>query len=260
VFVFAFVRICINRIKNVGLPAALAAAGLNALLIVNLDAVLDPVLTISTWCGPMPDPSYHGLNIGLWHWYTNNTHPGYWFGVPVVNYFSWVVAVGAFSFFLRLESGPDGILRRHDHWLKYVLSGIVALLVLFLIQVPFKLALDWILIRGQEYLFNPQPVIDKRVWQFGLLAVLLTFAFRFVRRFGHFDPTRPIDWISVGGHTFVFAICAVALWFTPSLPFKWRLWLVWSVSVVIASVVEFAPVVFPLLARFGAWIKTSLKL
>jgi len=235
-FVVAFFRISLLRLTNSGWSAAFAAAGLNALLVVNLDAILDPVVSTSVWCGTAPDPNYHGLTLGLWQWFTNDTHPGYWFGVPLVNFISWFVAVGTFSFLLRLETGPRGLLRRYKHWFKYVLAVPAVVIVLFIIQVPIKIGIDLVLVRGQDFLFDPHPVVDNKIWHFGVMVVLLLWAVRLMRRYGEFSSIRRIDWTCVAAQILVFAFCLGALWFDPSA--NANLWAIWFLTAAIASTVE----------------------
>ena len=54
---------------------------LDALLAVNIDWIMDPLAG----------------HLGFWTWF----HPGPWFGIPLDNYFGWIVTVGSFSFLVR---------------------------------------------------------------------------------------------------------------------------------------------------------------
>jgi uncharacterized membrane protein len=54
---------------------------LDALLAVNIDWIMDPLAG----------------HLGFWTWF----EPGPWFGIPLDNYFGWIVTVGGFSLLLR---------------------------------------------------------------------------------------------------------------------------------------------------------------
>ena len=106
--VFAFLRLSFFRLRNKGRSAAFAAASFSAVLMVTLAAILDPVVSTGQWCGPYADPGYHGLTgFELWHWFTDKTYTGYWFGVPSVNYVAWFVGMGTFSYLCLLYTSPS---------------------------------------------------------------------------------------------------------------------------------------------------------
>jgi hypothetical protein len=233
--VFAFIRLAAGRLSGKGRKPALGTACLSAVIMVTLAAILDPVVSTSQWCGTSNDPGYHGLsNVELWHWYTNETHPGYWFGVPVVNYIAWFVGMGAFSFLARLDDqGPGGFIRKYDHWYQYVLATVAFLAILFLIQVPVKIVIDLLLLRGQDFLFVSPPVINKGVWALGLVVVLFGLSLRVIWWFrGHHKET-PMEWIVLAPPLIVLAFCLVALLFEP----YGKLFVVWAVSFAITGAV-----------------------
>jgi hypothetical protein len=242
---FSFLRVSFLRLKNSGWRAALATAGLSGFLMLNATAILDPVVSTTTWC---PDPSastYHGLNFGLWHWYTNDIHPGYWFGVPLVNYIAWFLSVGTFSFMLRLDDhGPRGLVRRYKHWYGY-LSALIVLLLIFGLLIPLKVLVDRLFVHGQDYLFTPHHVFYATVWQFGVLLGLLVAALWLLNHFGKLRPDSQVEWVSSLPQLAVFVFCLGALVVQPS----WRIFLVWLVTAVIALTVIFWPFVARIIAR-----------
>jgi hypothetical protein len=242
---FSFLRISVLRLKVTGLPAALATAGMSALLMMNVTAVLDPVVSTTSWCDPTTsDPQFHGLNFGLWHWLTNHRHQGYWFGVPLVNYVAWFLAVATFSLILRLDDdGPRGLIRRYRHWFGY-LGVILVLVVIFALLIPLKLVVDRIFVHGQDYLFAPHPIFDPKVWQIGVLALLLLSAVWLLKRHGSPRPHSGFDWVSALPQLFVFTFCLGALVVQP----HWRIFAVWLTTTVIALVVIFWPFVSRIIA------------
>ncbi len=97
------------------------------------------------------DPRSSGLDvINLWTWFTDEVHPGYWFGVPLVNYAGWFLTVFTFTFLLRLEDdGTGGILSPANH--RFGLLGYGgALLLLFVLLLPLKVVVDLLLVHGHE--------------------------------------------------------------------------------------------------------------
>ncbi len=54
---------------------------LDGLLAVNIDWIMDPLAG----------------HLGFWTWF----HPGPWFGIPLDNYFGWIMTVAGFSFLVR---------------------------------------------------------------------------------------------------------------------------------------------------------------
>jgi hypothetical protein len=244
---FALLRIAVLRLKSDkgdGVPAALATAGLSALLMVNVTAVLDPVVSKTKWCeaATISNPNYHGLSFGLWQWFTNETHPGYWFGVPLINYAAWFLAIGSFNFLLRWEiDGPQGIVWRYTKWYAYP-ALLVLLVIVFIILIPLKVLIEKVLVHGQDYLFDPHPIFYQGVWQFGVIALLLALGFLLLIRFGRPRPNPEFDWISSVPQLLVFAFCLVALLVQPHA----GIFAVWVVTTAIASAVIF----WPSIARF----------
>jgi hypothetical protein len=230
---FWFLRVSVIRLAGEGVRTSLAAASISGLLMVNLFAVMDPVVSTTQWCGQAHlDPRSSGLDvINLWTWFTDEVHPGYWFGVPLVNYAGWFLTVFTFTFLLRLEDdGTGGILSPSNH--RFGLLGYgAALVMLFALLLPLKVAVDLILVHGHEAVtFLRQDFDVPRAWQFatmlGLLLVALALAFLFGKR----RPHPRVQWVAAVPQLAVLAYCLVALVIQP----KGSIVAIWIVSAAIA--------------------------
>ena len=260
---FALYRLSVLRFqskKGDGVRTALATAGLSALLMYNVTAVLDPVVSTTRWCDPTaPDPNHHGLNFGIWRWFTNETHQGYWFGVPFVNFATWMLAAGTFNFVARLDGGgPGGIVKRYKTLAGYVLAALLLLILLFVILIPVKKVVDRLLVHGQEYLFFPHPIFFPRVWQFGVLLLLLATSF-LLMMLGRRNTATKVEWITATPLLLVFAFCLLLLSVQPHRV----IFAIWLVTTSIAVAVIFWPrivgIVARLQARFGKPEPSSLS-
>jgi hypothetical protein len=234
--VFAFLRLSFFRLVNKGRAAAIAAACFSSVLMVTLAAVLDPVVSNHTWCGgPENLVDRHGLlNFEIWHWFTNETYAGYWFGVPTVNYVAWFVGMGAFSYLARLEDGgPSGVVRRYDRWYKYRWPAVKLLVFLFLIQIPATLLIDFVLVHGPRLGLGPL----NQAWELLVIAVLFVSSGLVVRMYGRVHPQPRREWPSTASPGVVLLLCLLAL------VLEWGGWLnaVWTLSFVITAMVAGLP-------------------
>jgi hypothetical protein len=240
---FSFVRTTVLRLKNDGASGAFASAGLSALFMINLTAILDPAVSTTQSCGSLataPSTS-HGLHFGLWHWFTDATHPGYWFGVPLVNYVSWFLAVATFSLLLRLDdSGLRGVIRRYDRAFGY-LRPIALLIAIFVSLIPVKVFVDKMLVQGQQILFG-RDVLPQREWQFTWLAVLLATAFFLLVRYARPHPRARFEGVSSMAQIATFVFCLGLLLFEP----YGLLFLVFLVTaVIVIATIFFWPLYHP---------------
>jgi hypothetical protein len=243
--VFAFVRLSFYRLVNKGFAVAVAAASFSGVLMVTLAAILDPVVSTHTWCGTGPDPGYHGLaRFEVWHWFLDESYTGYWFGVPTVNYAAWFIGMSSFSLLNRLDdNGPAGIVRRYDRLYKYVLAIVALTATLFLIQVPTKIGLDVLLVRGPELVrqlpFSPH--ISKVAWEFAVIGTLLGVSTCIVGWYAtvHPDPRR--EWVCTSPPVAVLLLCLLAL------VLEWGGWLnvVWALAFFVTSVITGLPLILP---------------
>jgi hypothetical protein len=237
--VFAMLRLAHLRLIHQGFKSAVATAGLNGVLLVSLTAVLDPVVSTSNWCGNSEDLylGTAGLNFGLWTWFTNGVHQGFWFGVPLVNYVAWFVAAFVFSLLVRLDNdGPGGIVKKHRSVLGYLLSAVLFIVVLFLVTIPLKHGIDTILVHGQKRLFG-RELVGQDVWQFtvigGMLVVLGLIPLLFART-RRYPKSDPLVLIPQFGTLF---LCLFALFWQ----FNGLILLVWFVSLSVALVAMLWP-------------------
>jgi hypothetical protein len=233
VLLFWFLRVSVIRLKGEGVRTALAAASISALLMVNLFAVMDPVVSTTQWCGQAHlDPRSSGLDvINLWTWFTDEVHPGYWFGVPLVNYAGWFLTVFTFTFLLRLEDdGSGGILSPANHRFGLLSYG-GALLLLFILLLPLKVVVDLFLVHGHEALIVLREDIDvPRAWQFSTMSGMILIGLALALLFGRRQPYPRIQWIAALPQLAVLMFCLVALVIQP----KASVAAVWIVSATIA--------------------------
>jgi hypothetical protein len=238
---FSFIRLSLLWLKTENKRTAFAAAGASGFLMTNVTAVLDPVVSTTQWCGAtsalLTDPALSGgLHLGIWHWYTNSVHVGYWFGVPLINYVAWFVAAAVFSFVIRLDDdGPRGLFRRYERWFGY-LWPVIFLIVAFALLLPIKVGADKLLIHGQDFLFA-KPIFTPPQWQFGVIAALNGLALVLVFGLGRFRHHSKCDWFAAVVQGVVFAYCLGALLFEPNN----RILAVWGITTVIASVAVLWP-------------------
>lgn len=224
--------------KGARVRAAAATGGLCGVLMVNAFGVLDPVVSATRWCEPgVANPNGHYLHVGLWTWFTTDTHPGYWYGVPLVNYAAWFLAAAAFAFVARLDDErPSGLIRKHLTLLNYAIATIVVLGLFFGTLIPFKSLIDRIMIDGQARLFSPHPVFSARVWQFGAVAGLLAAGvlafYRGARR-----QAWEVPWRLMAPKLVTFGFCAGALLWEPHR----GLWRIWALTALISATVLLWP-------------------
>ena len=262
--VFAIARLSFVRVKDAGWKAAYATASVSALIFITLTAILDPVVSTTTWCGAKGnDPDLAALNLGLWHWRTNETHQGYWFGVPLINYICWFLANFVFAFVLRLDDGPGGIIRRYKRWGPYLLALCVTVVVLLVVLLVLKLGLDVIFLHGQDYLYHKlgiahqDPLLPSRGWQFGLIGGLIAGAGVVIWFGARFNHKARLEWISIAVLLSVCAYCLIAMLLyaagreVASRPMDARLWWV----LIVAGLIIVIVIISPFLSRVGRTIE-----
>ena len=178
---FGIFRIAVKLFKSEPgsrVRAALATAGLSGLLMVNVTAILDPVVSTTMWCEKvLPDPGYHFLNVRLWEWYTTPSHPGFWYGVPLVNYAAWFLGAAVFAFVARLDDErQSGIIKRYRLILAYLAATLVITAVILLLLIGVKVGVDRVFAYGREAMPLVQGLIGQQQWEFGVMASLLALA------------------------------------------------------------------------------------
>jgi hypothetical protein len=210
-----FTMFCVSHrlFKGTDRRPAVATGGLCAVLLINATAVLDPVVSSTEWCGmPYLDPLHldsnlHGLmGFRLWHWFTNVSHPGFWFGVPLVNYAAWFLTALVFGFVTRV--------REDSHKGYDVREAVVALSRFFLYLIPLKLAVDWVLIGLPRLLFGQVDTLgdlaNLRIWQLCVMALLVIGGFALIRR-GKGPENPDFNWFVWVPQIFVLVFCGAAL-------------------------------------------------
>lgn len=65
---------------------------LAALVLVNIDALLDPVVATAHNCTDGSLSTRPGIGLGFWRWYVDKESLAEWYGVPIFNYAAWFAA------------------------------------------------------------------------------------------------------------------------------------------------------------------------
>jgi hypothetical protein len=216
---------------------SLATGGLCALLMVNLFAVLDPVVSTYDWCQPMePHELVTYLPFGLWRWHSTLWHQPHWYGVPLINYAGWFLAAFVFGTLARYDDARNDLLiRRYRAVLVYALVTVVIVAVYIAVALGLLRAVSPVLVHGQEWLFGRAIVADK-TWQLlvvgALLGVALLACWRCRR--GARAGVKLI-WLIPKALGMVF--CLWLLWRVP----HWGIFKVWVATAVVAFIVLLWP-------------------
>ena len=151
--VFGFFRLAASllKVQRGRWRTPLATGALCGLLMVNSFAAFDPVVSTTQWChADLPNPIGTHLPFGLWNWFTIRTHPGYWFGVPVVNYIAWFIAAAVFGFLARSDDQrPTGFLRKYKSWRGYAGATIAILIAYVAGGIGLILVVDRVSVHAQ---------------------------------------------------------------------------------------------------------------
>ncbi|HEU5259407.1 MAG TPA: hypothetical protein VFU28_25640 [Vicinamibacterales bacterium] len=208
--------------KYIYLPAITGA--FCALLMVNLTFVLDPVVSTKEWCGAGKDPaaldSLRGLNIGLWHWFTNENNPGYWFDVPLGNYVAWFAATLVFTAFYRVDRpGPQRLIKwfEANYWFRYVPGMILLLFLATIAGTTLYFYLGAFVGRGNQFLESFHIRVDQRTWQFFAMGVVLALAGIFVALRGRHYRHRKFTALFWLPQFTIFGFCFAAILFNSEL-------------------------------------------
>jgi carotenoid biosynthesis protein len=235
----AFLRVNLVGASFLGIDrgrwrTATATGGLCALLMVNLFAVMDPVVSTHSWCQPPNhDPvAATYLPVGLWNWFTTSTHPGYWFGVPLINYAGWFIGASVFGLLARLDDErDDGLVRKYKWWILYPIATIVILALYLLFAMVALVVVDRILIHGQQYIFG-HDVVEPRTWQLALLALILGLAFLAYWRGKHQSRIK-IEVVAAAPKVLALLYCFWLLW----QYFQGAIFALWCIAATITTIV-----------------------
>ncbi len=213
-----------------------ATGGFCALLMLNTTAILDPVVSTKDWCSlTTSDPAalngLRGLNLGLWHWFTNEKNPAYWFGVPFGNYAAWFVATFIFTAFNRLDGpGKKGVIRPWKYWFLYVPGLVIALFLLTLVTIPLYFGVGIFIVKGKDFLHLS---VDDQTWQFIAIGLIVALGFLCVA-LGRKLYTPNFMWVLWLPQFSMLVFCLLA--FVVKLDFP-LLFLVWSAATGVAVAV-----------------------
>ena len=200
---------------------------LDALLAINLDAILDPVASKTRWCSAGDIGNLDGL--GLWTWFTGPQEAGYWFGIPIANYTAWFGSVIAFTIAVRTVAHFLGAQR--GHVVREALAALAALVGLFVLSAAIIIALDWVL--NLRY---------DAMWQFGVILVVILIGIAVVvPTMRSWKRGQPVDWLPVLVQGAIYAFCLCAILFTDKLDGKPGLIWVWLGTTFIGMSMVLAP-------------------
>jgi uncharacterized membrane protein len=200
---------------------------LDALMAVNIDVMLDPIVSAAAWCGTGVGASYGGL--GFWTWLTTPEMEGLFFGVPLFNFFAWFADNLAFVIGVRLVAHQFAAVRSGK--LAGFLGALGAIVLIMLIEGAVFLPLKWILDRD-----------PGSVWQWTVTLTVFGMAtavvLPFLRGLKHDNPVR---WPLLAAPTFYFTFGLGALLFSPSLRGQSMLFVVWLVCFAIGALYAVSP-------------------
>lgn len=231
VLLFSMWRVASLRLAGRGFKAALGAAAQSALLLTSLTAVLDPTVSRTNEC--IQNSAEVGRSaLQLWTWFTTDIHRGYWFGVPLVNYISWLCAAFVFTLLVRWDDErPGGIVKKYDALLKYVGAALIFLGIQLIACYLVKASIDQVLDRRPA-------AIEQRTWQFAVFAGAFFSLGVYLRyRYAHLRRRPKTDWISV----FPMLTTHLLSLFALSLNFRWPLFAIWLASAAFLADVLFRP-------------------
>jgi len=234
--VFGFFRLAASvlTVQKGRWRTPIATGALCAVLMVNAFAAFDPIVSTTMWCHmdtQPPAPTTY-LPFGLWNWFTIKTAPGYWFGVPIVNFAAWFLAAAVFGFFARLDDKRrGGLVRKYKSWYGYVLATILILAIYIVSGIGLLLLLDRVLIHGQEFLFF-QPIFTEQAWQIGWVVALLIGALRICWSAQRANPIK-IEAVAAAPLLFTMVYC---LWLLLRV-FHLGIAALWLVTVVFTAIV-----------------------
>jgi len=204
----------------------------------NLDMLLDPVVSSSRWC--VAPGSSLGGGLGLWTWFTGPQAVGYWFGVPLRNYTAWFCNV--FAFTVPVHQGAVYLQRLKAQRLNrgevQRLSLPIELWIALLAFIG-RLLLEFVLIFCVRFVLNLRHTL---AWQAGvvlsLVGISLLIVLPWVRRF---QRDHPFDRVLVAVPAFVFLYCLAALLWSGRFADRQTLFVVWPLALCIGASFALAP-------------------
>jgi hypothetical protein len=202
------------------LGALLAKPLMDGLVALNVDAILDPVVSGTMWCGAPGSPGvpadYSGLQ--LWTWHTNEFYRGFWFGVPIANYTAWFAGTTAFTVSVRITeySVRFGPIKFRNPDVSFHPLLVISFLAMLLVEFAVKFWLDRLVYR--------QGVAGTITWQFGVIGlVILVSALIAVWHIRHVKTDAEFEWTATAPKVFLFLYSGGALVFAGIYQRSWLL-------------------------------------
>ena len=231
----------ILRTTDLLAPPTVVMPFLDGLIVLSLDAILDPVVSSSKWIGQGPGQNYSGLQ--FWTWFTSQERMGHWYGVPFANYTGWFCGIVAFTAGVRWVARRLGIDRRAFYIEAGHALGAILLATLFLaaLAIPLKFVIDKVLDLSYTW-----------AWQAGVMLALVLISLGIVLpSLRHLRRHHKVDWLPMLPPLAVFAFCLLALPFVKTSAERGQLLLVWLVTAVVG-------VGFALAPYSGKWLAPAL--
>jgi uncharacterized membrane protein len=232
----ACILLTVIRTTDLLAPPSWVKPFLDAAISVNIDIMLDPITSTSSWCDQGVGDSFGGL--GFWTWVTSADFPGHWFGVPLFNYVSWYADTLAFVIAIRL------VMYLYLEHRTDAFSAFKGALMTVGLLIP----LEGVINLSHTAVFHRS---SSASWQWTVALLIAAFNVVIVaatiRRF-RFDS--PPEWPLVSASAFLFAFGLGHLLWAPSLSDqRGPLLVVWAVTFVVNVAYYVAP--------YGKWLWRS---
>jgi hypothetical protein len=226
----------ILRITNLLTVPQFFAPILNGVVMMNLDAILDPLVAVNHPCNQIT-PIGRDEGFVLWHWCADDNMVN-WFGVPLFNYAGWFAALMAFTVAIQLA---DRLTTSRSSGVWRISTTVFKSFLVFAIFTACLIV---------EYLFyeSVKAVLHETVVIIPVSLVIVSGVVVWKAR-GRCRGDRRIEWVSVSPQLFVFTFCLAILalrgWGAMSLPYV----LVWIITSTLGLTLLFSSFVTRRLSR-----------
>jgi hypothetical protein len=178
---------------------------MDGLMAVTIDLALDPIVANSLWCGAGSGPGdpVHG-GVGLWTWFTHESNPPQWLGIPLVNFSAWFFGVVAISASVRLVASKMNV-KSLDVW-QQAISAVGAMVIVIVLGLVAEMAS----FRVMDELLGGVSVSRGQRWAI-LIGILGVTGLAIVAASRHFEHGHRFCWEVVVLPAFLFAYMGLAL-------------------------------------------------
>lgn len=233
----ACILLTVIRTTDLLAPPSWVRPFLDAAISVNIDVMLDPIASTSSWCDQGAGTSFGGL--GFWTWVTSGEFPGHWFGVPLFNYVSWYADTLTFVIAIRLVMHV--YLKHRTDAFSAFKGALMTVVLLIPLEGVINLSHTAVINRSSSASWQWTVALTIVGWNVVIVAAT-------VRKF-RFDS--PPEWPLVVAPMFFFAFGLGHLLWAPSLrDQREALLVVWAVTFAINVAYYLAP-------YSKRWLKSS---